>query len=463
MKYRIKVSQNDFEELKRLVLSDHPREGAAFALAGVATRKDAQDIIVRRPVSIPKELFDFQEEYHLELNPRAINGIISLCERNGLGIVICHSHVSDIPYSPSDDHGEKRIIEVLRKFIPSNAPTASLVFFPEGVRGRVWLHNVSRPVPLSGIQIIGSTIHNISFETSSQKPLFESKLFARQILAFGKIGQQLISSAKVGIVGVGGTGSPTAEQLIRLGVKDFVLIDKDRFEKSNLTRVYGTIASDIPKKISCKLRVLSYKVNLVARHLKQINPNAVIRVLPEDVVSDVAINALLDRDVVFLCTDNHWSRAVVNELAYQYFIPTINMGVRIDAPDKAIVGAAGVVDILRPDLPCLWCRGSVRAERITAESLPPEERRTLIREGYAENVGINTPSVVSLTTTMSSFSVTAFLQLLTGFMGENGQIQRLNYNILEGTISRGATQILDKCVCKKVRGYGELRKLSTLS
>jgi hypothetical protein len=47
-------------------------------------------------------------------------------------------------------------------------------------------------------------------------------------------------------------------------------------------------------------------------------------------------------------------------------------------------------------------------------------------------------------------------------MGEYGEIQRLNYNILTGEVFRGTTQVLDKCVCKKVRGYGDFRKLSVL-
>ncbi|MFA5015533.1 MAG: ThiF family adenylyltransferase [Actinomycetota bacterium] len=462
MKYRIKITEQDFKELRQLVLSDHPQEGAAFALAGVTIRKDTLDVIVRRIISIPKKLFTTQEEYHLKLSSQAINGLISLCECNRLGIVICHSHFSDIPYSASDDFGEKRIIEVLRKYIPDNAPTASLIFYPGGVRGRIWLPHVLRPVPVSEIIVIGNTIQLISPEPVAKKKVVDSELFDRQILAFGERGQSLISSTKVGIVGVGGTGSSTAEQLIRLGVQDIVLIDKDHFEKPNLTRVYGTFVSDVPRRL-LKQILFPCKVNLVARHLKRINPKAIIRAVPENVVMRETANLLFDRDFIFLCTDNHWSRSIVNELAYQYFIPTINMGVRIDAPDKIITGASGVVDVLRPDLPCLWCRGSVSAERITAESMPAEERSRLIREGYAENVGTNAPSVVSLTTTIAGLSVSVFLQLITGFMGEYGEIQRLNYDILTGTVRRGTTQVLDKCICKKVRGYGDLRELSVLS
>jgi len=455
MKYRIKISKGDFEELKKLVLADHPQECAAFALAGTVLLENVTDVIVRRPVAIPKELFVIQEELHLNVSPKAINGLISLCEKNQLGAVICHSHPADIPYSVTDDLGEKRIIEVLRKYIPSNAPTASLVFFPSGVRGRIWIPGASRPIPISEIRIIGDSIKTITFNDSSPKKITDQELFDRQVLAFGEEGQALIKSAKIGIVGVGGTGSPTAEQLVRLGVQDIVLIDKDYFEKSNLTRVYGTFAADVSKK-QRKWLPRKNKVNLVARHLKNINPKVMVRAVSQDIVSQNAERILLDRDIIFLCTDNHWSRAVVNEVSYRYFIPTINMGVRIDAREGIIIGAAGVMDVLRPDLPCLWCKGSVNGERIAAESLPAEERRLRIREGYVQDVGSQAPSVVSLTTTISGFAVTAFLQLITGFMKESGCIERLNYDICYGTVTRGNTKPQDKCVCKKIRGYGDL-------
>lgn len=456
MKYRIKISRTDFDELKKLVLVDHPKESAAFALAGVACLKNITDIIVRRPIAIPKELFVIQEELHLNVSSKAINGLIALCETNQLGAVICHSHPEDIPYSDSDDIGEKRIVDVLRQYIPKNAPTASLVFFPHGVWGRIWVPGATHPVPISEIIVIGESIKIISLDASSEVETFDPELFDRQVPALGEKGQGHIRSVKVGIVGVGGTGSPTAEQLVRLGVQDIVLVDKDIFEKSNLTRVYGTFAGDVPKK-QFKWLSSPRKVQLLVRHLKNINPKVALYPICKDIVMPDAARVLLDRDIIFLCTDNLWSRSVVNELSYRYFIPIINMGVRIDARDGAIIGATGVVDVLRPDLPCLWCKGALDADRIAAESLPAGERNSRIREGYVQDAGSLAPSVVSLTTTISGFAVTTFLQLVTGFMGQPGLVERLNYDICSNRVNPGRTKALDKCICKKVRAYGDLK------
>jgi hypothetical protein len=272
-----------------------------------------------------------------------------------------------------------------------------------------------------------------------------------------------IQAARIAVVGVGGTGSSTAEQLVRLGARHLVLIDPDDFEPSNLTRVYGSFDRPLRGPWWRFGRTpRQKKVDLLRRHLGAIRPDAQIRAVPLNVVLEDAAASLLDRDVIFLCTDDHWGRSVVNQIAYQYLVPTINVGMSIRATDGKITDALGVVDVLRPDLPCLWCRQFLRADRIAAESMPRKERHAREREGYVE--GLETaPSVVSITTAISAMAVTQFLQLLTDFMGPEGAIARLNYYIMDGTVRRGSSTILTGCICTKVRAFGDLKRLPTLT
>jgi hypothetical protein len=248
---------------------------------------------------------------------------------------------------------------------------------------------------------------------------------------------------------------------VRLRAQDVILIDPDIFEPSNVTRVYGTFASSIPRSPRPQ-KGPPRKVALVARHLRSINPEARIESIPLNVVLKEAAVALRDRDVIFLCTDDHWGRSIVNEIAYQYLIPTINLGVRISAQDGKILHGVGAVDVLRPDKPCLWCSQFLRAERIAAESTPKSKRALLEREGYVEGLDTLAPSVVSVTTAVSGLAVGLFLQIVTDFMGATGEITRLNYNIMDGTVRRGETSTATPCVCTKVRGFGDLRSLSTV-
>jgi hypothetical protein len=128
----------------------------------------------------------------------------------------------------------------------------------------------------------------------------------------------------------------------------------------------------------------------------------------------------------------------------------------IGAAGSRIVGASACVDILRPDTPCLWCRQFLRADRIRAESMPASERQSLKREGYVPDLDTPAPSVVSVTTALSGMAVTMFLQAITDFMGPSGNVHRLNYDVLTGEVRRGQCNFTEGCICKKVRGFGDL-------
>jgi hypothetical protein len=279
------------------------------------------------------------------------------------------------------------------------------------------------------------------------------------VRAFGQEGQALLARTKVAIVGVGGTGSPVAEQLVRLGVRDVKLFDPDRFQSTNITRMYGTFHCPWWRRIVSRS---PFKVYLLARHLLRINPHISVRPVPKNIVLESAARELRDRDVIFLCTDDHWGRSVVNQIAYQYLIPTINLGARVSAEDGVIRAAVGVVDVLRPGLPCLWCTQFLRADRIAAESMPIASRKQLEAERYVEGLDTPAPSVVSITTAVAGMAVSLFLQQMTDWMGPGGDVARLNYNVMDATVRRGRAFVPDKCVCGKSRGCGDLRPLPTL-
>jgi molybdopterin-synthase adenylyltransferase len=459
--FRLRIPQTDYEELRRLTLVSMPKEAAAFALAGISNTRDDTDILVRRAIAVPPDQYQTQEEHHLRVSPEAINGLIALCEANGLGAVICHSHPGEIPYSPTDDFGERRIVETLRAFIPAAAPTASLLFTPTGVRGRVWLPAVATPFELNEVVIVGRSITRVALQSGTVAAAI-SDIYDRQARAFGEQGHNMMAGTKAAVVGIGGTGSPTAEQLLRLGLHDLVIIDPDDWHSSNITRVYGSYADSSPPEGESRRSHRQTKAEIVAQHLQRINPEARIRVLTQNVANDEAAQSLRDRDIIFLCTDDHWGRSVVNELAYQYLIPTINLGMRISSERGVIDHAVGVVDVLRPDLPCLWCRQTLSADRIAAESMPLMDREKLAAEGYVQGLDEPTPSVISINTTLSGLAITLFIQLVTDFMGQSGDIVRLNYDALQSTVRRGRSSPLDRCICKKVRGFGDLHRRSTL-
>src|SRR4030043_2478387 len=90
--------------------------------------------------------------------------------------------------------------------------------------------------------------------------------FSRQILAFGEEGQKKLAAAKVGIVGLGGMGSQIAQSLAYLGVEDFLTVDDDIVEESNLNRLVGALPVDGREK--------RLKEDVTERMIMQINPEA---------------------------------------------------------------------------------------------------------------------------------------------------------------------------------------------
>jgi hypothetical protein len=80
-----------------------------------------------------------------------------------------------------------------------------------------------------------------------------------------------------------------------------------------------------------------------------------------------------------------------------------------------------------------------------------------------EDIDTPAPSVISITTTLAGLAVSQFLQLVTDFMGERGDICKLRYNIIDATVRRGQAVVRKDCLCAKAKGYGDLRPLQTLN
>lgn len=448
-----------YHEVRNHLLENPAEEAAAFLLAGVHSTNRGIRILARRMINIPLALYRQKLEYHLDVAPKAINGLASLCEASNLTAIICHSHprkISSVAYSPSDDHGEGRITTFLQDFV-QNQPIGSLLFSESATIGRVWQARSFRPA--DAIITVGEIIRNLT-DSEDNDHLASCERHSRQVMLLGKDGQSRLSKLSIGIVGIGGTGSCVAEQLARLGVAKLVLIDDDELEESNISRMYGTFPDQLRNSvIQIFRRKMLPKVDVIGKHLQRIDPKLTVEAINGNVVvSDIA-SKLLSCDAILLCTDEHWGRSIVNQISYQYFIPVVNMGVRVDAPNDVIIAAAGDVHTLGPDKPCLWCYGYLNSSRIAAESMLPEQRSARLREGYVEGIGPS-PMVISLTSTVASLAVTELLHIFTGFRAEKS-IKRLKWDILDGRVGYGGVQPTDRCLCHNVLAYGDLKPLPT--
>lgn len=351
----LRFAAGSYAELARALLRDS-RETCAVLFTRGADLGDHW--VVADVVLPPPEAYSHRDEVSAGLNSSYLVEIANRARKEKLGVVLVHTHPRALGspcFSIVDDEGELQLAEYFERRVPE-ARHLAMVVGPQGCRARrlgageeisVWdVGQVARPLFHPALPTIAHGAHD------------------RQVRAFGAAGQAVIKRLRVGVVGVGGTGSVTLQQLAHLGVSHFVLIDPDDVELSNLNRLVGAGPADIDLP----------KVELAKRQILIVNPDAQVNAVRRDVVDADVAPQLLGLDFLFLCTDSHASRAVVGQIAYQYLIPCIDMGVSITVRATEITHVTGRVQMLAPDLPCLLCTRALDSEQIRREMLTPEQR-----------------------------------------------------------------------------------------
>jgi len=114
--------------------------------------------------------------------------------------------------------------------------------------------------------------------------------FSRTELIIGKDGIEKLNKSKVAIFGLGGVGSFVTEGLVRAGIGNFILVDKDVYDITNLNRqLYAT-----------KKTIGKPKVEVAKERILDINPKASIETLQEFFMPDTkdffddSINYIID-------------------------------------------------------------------------------------------------------------------------------------------------------------------------
>ena len=401
----IRLTTEQYGDICKCVLADE-LEGAAFLIAGYFENKQGRHFAVRNVMVPDSGDYDLKSSHHLQISSKFFNKVIARASAYNMTVIQCHSHPSSrstLQYSPSDYRGELLSATTVQSCL--RKPMGSLLFGPDKVIGRIWPLGRKKPVCVDQMRLVDRRLklHKLAKE---QAISVNRKIYDRQIRAFGIKGQALLSELRIGIVGLGGTGSAVAEQLAREGIHHFVLADNDKFDPSNITRMYGSY-----NKMRSK-----YKVSIVRKNIKKIDPNSTIVTIPKDVVSQRVLEQFKDCDIIFSCTDRHRPRSVLNELAHQYFIPVIDMGAVIDVDDNRINEASIRISLTSPSIPCLYCASVIYPEQILAESISRDDLKYRQDMGYIKGQQDNVPSVIPLTTIAASLAVIMLKDLLFGIM-----------------------------------------------
>ena len=281
----------------------------------------------------------------------------------------------------------------------------------------------NQPIPINKFWSVGNRWRmNQAFDADSEsvKPMFD-----RNVRAFGPAIQQSIGMLRIAIVGAGGTGSAVAEQLVRLGASNLMLVDADRLSHSNVTRVYGSTPADVGK----------LKVDILRNHLCRIAPDLCCETICSMANLEPIARELSGVDLIFGCTDDNAGRLVLSRLSTYFLIPVIDLGALISSTkDGKIDGIHGRVTILTPGAACLVCRNRIDMARASAEMKTPEERNRLADEGYAPALGQVEPAVVAYTTAVAATAISELLERLIGY-GPNKRPNEILLRLHEREIS----------------------------
>lgn len=412
----------------RMELMAHRKEtcavlfGRAVMMAGNLVR-----IVVREAQWAKPDDYLERTQTAASLRPELVAGAAQRARRSGESLVFVHSHPFGLNrFSEVDDAGESALADFLAVRTPGVIHAAMLVT-PDATLARRLGSTVTLTV--SGIGT------NLAWGDQASLPSNELT-FDRQERVFGLVGQNRLIGLRVGIVGLGGTGSVILEQLAHLGIADFLLIDPDTIERSNLNRLVGASRNDVGKS----------KVDVASAHARRINPTVRIETNKGSILLTSVAEELSDVDFVFGCTDSHGSRAVLNQLAYQYLLPMIDMGVVIVVNGGRVDYIVGRTQMLAPGLSCLLCGNLLNPEAVRVDLLNDFERNA---DPYVVGTHEPAPAVISLNSTMASMAVTMFLSAVVG-VPSSGRL--LNYNAMTGACRPAVGYCQPTCIVCSSRG-----------
>ncbi|WP_230741802.1 HesA/MoeB/ThiF family protein [Methanooceanicella nereidis] len=294
-------------------------------------------------------------------------------------------------------------------------------------------------------------------ETSTGSSIEISPVYDRQVLMWGKEGQERICNVCAGIVGLGGTGSVLLQMLARMGVKKFVLCDDDIIERSNLNRLPYTFNSDIGKK----------KIKAAQNYLKKLSKDIDTTLLNGKVQEHK--EKLKGCDILFGCVDSEGARLILNEISLKYFIPYIDTGTEIfcrnaDSGSNSL-DMGGQVRVVIPSVTgCLECMGGIDKGKAEMDLLRPEEMNIREKTGYVNGTDITpVPSVISLNNMIASMAVQEFVDMVTGNGSRPKEYNYIKYDSVEPVLERMIFEKDPSCpMCGNggILGAGDIKKQS---
>ena len=451
------LTQRQIEQLRDHLLHEDDLERIAFVYC---SRSDDR-LLAEEIVPIPDDQLATQSVACCRPKLTVERDFLEDCANRDMHPLIIHSHpFTDLPsFSLLDD----LLMDGLQRMVTGFYPDTTVMFAVLGTEGiDTAVHTPNRESDGEGfatlpVIVIGNSRLDTPLTTPEDMPSVDTiaanteidldkKRLDRGIRALTEDGQRRLAATHIGLVGVGGLGSITAEEFARYGVQHLTVIDPDVVEKSNLSRLFGAYDHHVGRP----------KVEVVKEHLWKVNPN--IDIITVQDTAENAVDTLKQVDLIVAGVDQVSARMWLNRFAVRHLIPYVDAGVVIETTDTADelaveddAGPASRVDTMEGYIQfimpganaCFDCldRGDKEAARI--ERLSKVEREEELERGYIEETDLSPePAVVPLNGIVASKTVQLVAKYITGYAPP---ADYLRFEGVDNTLTELTTVPSDRC------------------
>lgn len=435
---QLRCRAHQWEELQGHLFPGDSDEHGAVLLCGQAVINGKLHLLVRELLlAIDGKDYLPGIRGHRHLTGEFVTRSLRRAKDAGLVYLAVHNHdgIHRVAFSSTDLGSHERGYPTLARL--SGNAVGGLVLTRRAIAGDIWLADGQR-MPVDVTLIVGDELTALTDGHQPRPSLIQSvtsQQHARQALIFGDAGQVRLREMTVGVVGCGGIGMLVIQALSRLGVGNFVVIDPDSVSTTNLSRLpearlrdaVGLFGSGWVGRAMNKigLNQPTMKVHHARKIIRGANPLAKVVAVTGDVANDKVARELLDCDFLFLAADTMLARDVVNQLSYQYLIPTLQVGskVVVERATGKVLDVYSVVRSLGTAAGCLRCNGLVNLSKLAEEVVGDERQRQ--NQRYVDEPDVVAPSVITLNSMTAGWAVNDFMQYATGLGRPSGGFRLL--------------------------------------
>ena len=433
---KVKFDSNLLTNLNDFLIDGSGKERLCYVFGYKTECSNGNTIVIPKEVIVPTMDKINATETFVRINKKTVAEIYLTFFKSDYDVIInCHSHPFDktnnVRFSYIDDENDLLEMDILFNKLSSFNNKKNDFLFLSYLRGYNSIA-IRQALPKSrfnnsiSISCIGENFQfiNNSITNSPTQLISLSEQFNRQFNILSEKTHNILAFSKIVVVGAGGTGSITLENLSRLGAKNITIIDDDKIELTNLNRLQGTRLSDVGK----------FKAEVIRDNLLTYSDNMEIYCCLKNVISNEGYEIIKDADFIFSCVDNQETRYFLNRISIQFMIPLFDVGVSLIRDTNNIKSKWQVGTYIPNYTWCMNCSPVKVYDKDTIERkiFDKQTFENMRKQGYVKDEdNITAPAVYYL----NQYAVSVLMREFIKYIGhEEYPLSFISYGVIEDNI-----------------------------